>query len=206
MLTPSAARLRPSTPGAHASMPGSAPRVSSADLRFEHHREPFGVGERPPRLSWTVETPIPAGARPPTRSRRTSRGARPAASPPTSRSPHLVLRTPGVPRARRGARARLGHRRLGVPAERPPPRWRLACWMPPTGARALSPWSGTRIRPSPPSPLLPRDFELRAPAARARLRGRRGPARRTGTHGIAEAWPVSTIVESSRSVRLSPRT
>src|SRR3954447_21166048 len=28
-------------------------------LRFEHHREPFGIGERRPRLSWKVATSAP---------------------------------------------------------------------------------------------------------------------------------------------------
>jgi hypothetical protein len=30
-----------------------------SELRFEHHREPFGIGEARPRLSWIVETEQP---------------------------------------------------------------------------------------------------------------------------------------------------
>jgi alpha-L-rhamnosidase len=36
-----------------------APGVAVADLRFEHHRDPLGVGEPRPRLSWTAPTSIP---------------------------------------------------------------------------------------------------------------------------------------------------
>src|SRR2546429_9972397 len=33
--------------------------VRVASLRFEHHREPFGIGESRPRLSWKVATDVP---------------------------------------------------------------------------------------------------------------------------------------------------
>ena len=36
--------------------PASTSAVRVADVRFEHHREPLGIGEAAPRLSWTVET------------------------------------------------------------------------------------------------------------------------------------------------------
>src|SRR5947209_1696941 len=34
--------------------------VTIARVRFEHHRDAFGVGESRPRLSWTVDTVTPA--------------------------------------------------------------------------------------------------------------------------------------------------
>src|SRR5204862_215978 len=42
------------------SMPGDgvdgAAGVTIAGVRFEHHREPIGIGEARPRLSWIVNT------------------------------------------------------------------------------------------------------------------------------------------------------
>ncbi|MET8976415.1 glycoside hydrolase family 78 protein [Streptomyces sp. NPDC004539] len=38
-------------------MTNTHPQVTT--LRFEHHREPFGIGETHPRLSWTVATDTP---------------------------------------------------------------------------------------------------------------------------------------------------
>src|SRR5947208_2323325 len=37
-----------------AGLPGSGASLSS--VSFEHHREPLGIGEATPRLSWIVET------------------------------------------------------------------------------------------------------------------------------------------------------
>ena len=43
------------------SMPGDGKfDVTIARVRFEHHRDAFGVGESRPRLSWIVDTVIPA--------------------------------------------------------------------------------------------------------------------------------------------------
>uniref|UniRef100_UPI001968F02D glycoside hydrolase family 78 protein n=4 Tax=Streptomyces TaxID=1883 RepID=UPI001968F02D len=35
------------------------PAPAVARLRFEHHREPLGIGESHPRLSWTTRTELP---------------------------------------------------------------------------------------------------------------------------------------------------
>ena len=51
---------------------GSAGVVKA--VRFEHLREALGIGTSRPRLSWTVDTPSPAGSRRPMKSSLHARG------------------------------------------------------------------------------------------------------------------------------------
>src|SRR5205807_3646884 len=52
-MTKQGVRQLGSTPGDRAD---GASDVTVAEVRFEHHRDSFGIGEAQPRLSWTVET------------------------------------------------------------------------------------------------------------------------------------------------------
>jgi len=52
-MTQQGMRQQGSTPGDRAD---GASDVTVAEVRFEHHRDSFGIGEAQPRLSWIVDT------------------------------------------------------------------------------------------------------------------------------------------------------
>ncbi|MFG3289125.1 glycoside hydrolase family 78 protein [Streptomyces sp. NPDC048179] len=143
------------------------------DVRAEHHREPLGIGDRRPRLSWRTVTDRPGwhqtayeirwtdGRRPPGRARR-----------PSAES--VLVPWPGAPLASR-SRVEVAVRVWGPDGEDPSP------WSAPlvveTGLLDPGDWSARLVspaRPEPPgepvpAPVLRGRFHLRAPAVSARL-------------------------------------
>ncbi|HEY3111405.1 MAG TPA: family 78 glycoside hydrolase catalytic domain, partial [Chloroflexota bacterium] len=144
--------------------------VAIADPCFEHHREPFGVGEPRPRLSWIVETPIPGW----------HQAAYEIAANPRRGTTGRVASDQSVlvdwPFRPLGSRERVAVRVRVWGADGSASGWSApaeveAGLLDPSdwGARFVAPdWDEDTTRPQP-SPLLRRGFELRAPVARARL-------------------------------------
>jgi alpha-L-rhamnosidase len=141
-----------------------------ADVRFEHLRQPFGVGTARPRLSWTVETAI-AGWR--QAAYEVEAGGSRGATGRVESDESVLVSWPFAPLASR-ERAAVRVRVWGAdgsasdwsaPAEveaglLEPDDWR---------ARFVAPdWDEDTSRPQP-CPMLRREFELRGAVARARL-------------------------------------
>ena len=55
-MTPQGMTPQGSTPDDGAGAVDGASDVTVAEVRFEHHRDSFGIGEAQPRLSWIVDT------------------------------------------------------------------------------------------------------------------------------------------------------
>ncbi|WP_219468529.1 glycoside hydrolase family 78 protein [Nonomuraea rhizosphaerae] len=141
------------------------------DLRFEHHREPIGIGEARPRLSWTVR----AGDA----DRRQHgydvevRSADGTTASDSGRSESVLVPWPGDAlrsRERRDVRVRV-RGQDGAPGE-----W--SAWTPVEAglldpsdwqARAAAPPAELLGPPDGPATLLRRDFAVRGPVERARL-------------------------------------
>ncbi|KAB2344514.1 Bacterial alpha-L-rhamnosidase [Actinomadura rudentiformis] len=136
---------------------------------FEHHRQPLGIGEPAPRLSWIVTTGVPdwrQAAYEIELSDQTRTGR-------VDSHESVLVPWPGEPlrsRERRGARVRL-HGHDGTSTGWSPWAWvetgllDTADWR----AGAAAPPRQLLGDPDGPAPLLRRDFGLRAPVASARL-------------------------------------
>ena len=163
------------------------------DVRFEHHREPLGIGEPRPRMSWKVATDIPAGRSPPTRSRSADADVRP------DRVGRVRARRLGRAAARLARAARACACASGDPATA------RATWSEPADGRGRAARAGgldgaRRSRRTDaadePVALLRREFELRGEVAvgaavrhRARrVRGSSSTAPRVGDHVLAPGW------------------
>ncbi|MFC4116732.1 glycoside hydrolase family 78 protein [Nonomuraea zeae] len=136
---------------------------------FEHHREPIGIGESAPRLSWTVETGIP-GWRQRAYEIELSDGT--VTGPVESEQPVLVP-WPGpelTSRERRGARVRV-HGHDGSVSDWSPWSWAETGLLEPADwqAGAAGPPLELLGVPDGPALLLRRDFTVRGPIDRARL-------------------------------------
>ena len=108
-------------------------------LRFEHHEEPFGIGEDRPRLSWQVRTDAPGWVQTayelelgPDAGSLVSYGRVDSAEQLLRPWPAAPA---GQPRACRGPGPRLGQRRRGPPNGALSPGWRPDFWTPRTGRR-----------------------------------------------------------------------
>ncbi|MEU6719090.1 glycoside hydrolase family 78 protein [Nonomuraea sp. NPDC046802] len=138
-------------------------------LTFEHHRDPLGIGEPAPRLSWTVTTDLPGW---------TQRGYEIELDDGTATGviesdQSVLVAWPGSPlgsRERRAARVR-AHGRDGSVSE-----WSDWSWAE-TGLLESADWRARAAAPPPellgppdgPALLLRREFTARGPVARARL-------------------------------------
>ncbi|MBE1588371.1 family 78 glycoside hydrolase catalytic domain [Nonomuraea angiospora] len=136
---------------------------------FEHHRDPLGIGENAPRLSWTVTTGLP-GWRQAAYEIELSDGT---ASGRVESEESVLVPWPGGPlgsRERRGARVRV-HGHDGKASDWSEWSWAETGLLEPADwqAGAAAPPPGLLGPPDGPALLLRRDFTLRAPIARARL-------------------------------------
>ncbi|GGL43346.1 glycoside hydrolase family 78 protein [Planomonospora parontospora] len=136
---------------------------------YEHHRDPLGIGESVPRLSWTVRTDLPGWAQ---RAYEIELDDGTATGPIESEQSVLVS-WPGTAltsRERRGARVRVYGHDDSVSGWSP---WswveagllEAADWR----AEAAAPPVELLGAPDGPAPLLRREFTLRGPVASARL-------------------------------------
>ncbi|GAA5037126.1 alpha-L-rhamnosidase [Thermocatellispora tengchongensis] len=136
---------------------------------FEHHRDPIGIGERAPRLSWTVVTDIPGW---------TQRAYEIELSDGTATGPvesdrSVLVPWPGAElrsRERRGARVRV-HGHDGSASDWSPWSWAEAGLLDPADWRAGAAAPPLELLgvPDGPAPLLRREFTVRGPVASARL-------------------------------------
>ncbi|WP_228011188.1 glycoside hydrolase family 78 protein [Nonomuraea phyllanthi] len=136
---------------------------------FEHHRDPLGVGESAPRLSWTVTTDLPGWRQ---RAYEIELSDGPASGRVESAESVLVP-WPFAPlgsRERRGARVRV-HGADGSASGWSPWSWVEAGLLDPADwrARAAAPPPELLGVPDGPALLLRRDFTVRGPVERARL-------------------------------------
>lgn len=136
---------------------------------FEHHRDPLGIGERAPRLSWTVSTGIAGWLQ---------RGYELEFSDGTATDlvesgESVLVPWPGAElrsRERRGARVRV-HGADGSVSDWSPWSWAEAGLLDPADWRAAAAGPPLELLgpPDGPAPLLRRDFTVRGPVKRARL-------------------------------------
>ncbi|MGJ6963137.1 family 78 glycoside hydrolase catalytic domain [Streptosporangium sp. G11] len=142
--------------------------------RFEHHREPLGMGESAPRLSWTVVTDLPGW-----RQRAyeieiaDETGATLTATGVVESDRSVLVPWPGAElgsRQRCGARVRV-HGRDGSAAGWSPWSWAETGLLEPARwhAGAAAPPLELLGPPDGPALLLRRDFAVRGPVAKARL-------------------------------------
>ncbi|WP_030450548.1 glycoside hydrolase family 78 protein [Herbidospora cretacea] len=133
-------------------------------VTFEHHREPFGIGEAAPRLSWVVRTDLPGWLQ---RAYDVELGDGTAARVVSGES--VLVPWPGRPlrsRERVAVRVRVEGHDGSVSG------WSAWSW---AEAGLLDPADWTAGAAAPPrdllggAPLLRRDFHTRAPVASARL-------------------------------------
>ncbi|MFC5823262.1 glycoside hydrolase family 78 protein [Nonomuraea insulae] len=138
-------------------------------ISFEHHRDPLGIGERVPRLSWIIQTDIPGWlqrAYEMELSGGTSTGLVESGESVLVSWPGPELRS----RERRGVRVRV-HGHDGSTSD-----WSAWSWAE-TGLLDSADWQAGATAPprdlladaDGPAPLLRRDFTLRGPVERARL-------------------------------------
>nr|WP_262379844.1 glycoside hydrolase family 78 protein [Nonomuraea sp. PA05] len=144
-------------------------RVEVGPVAIEHHRDPAGIGEPEPRLSWRVTTGIP-GWRQQAYEIELSDGT--ATGRVASRESVLVP-WPGAPmgsRERRGVRVRV-HGADGSASDWSPWSWAETGLLNPSDwqARAAAPPLELLGAPDGPALLLRRDFTVRGPISRARL-------------------------------------
>ncbi|MGP3914940.1 family 78 glycoside hydrolase catalytic domain [Nonomuraea sp. 10N515B] len=138
-------------------------------VTFEHHREPVGIGESAPRLSWIIQTDIPGWLQQAYEielSDGTSTGF-------VDSGESVLVPWPGEPlgsRERRGVRVRV-HGADGSASEWSPWSYVEAGLLDPADwqARAAAPPWDLLADSDGPAPLLRRDFTLRGPVERARL-------------------------------------
>ena len=158
---------------------------------FEHHREPLGIGEAAPRLSWTVTTDLPGWLQRAYEVEiRDDDGATLTATGVVESGESVLVPWPGGElgsRERRGVRVR-AHGRDGSASEWSPWSWAETGLLEPSGwhAGAAAPPLGLLGPPDGPAPLLRRDFTLRGPVARARLY--------VTAHGLYEIEVNGTVV------------
>src|SRR5207249_2242149 len=153
--------------------PGVTVRVAS--LRFEHHREPLGIGESRPRLSWKVTTDVPNWLQAGYELQLLDQQGDLAWSSGRVVSAESVLVPWEAPelrsRDRRRARVRVWH-----DGDDGPSPWsdeypveagllRAGDWV----AKLIGPYWDEDTSTSQPGPLLRREFELRGEASAARL-------------------------------------
>jgi alpha-L-rhamnosidase len=177
---------------------GSDVRVHA--LRFEHHREPFGIGERRPRLSWKVATTEP-GWRQSAYELEMGDGAGDPWTSGRVASDESVLVPWEAPELRSRERRTVRVRVWGAHDDRP------SAWSDGAVVEAglLDPhdWSAELIAPAGegerpvdgPARLLRRDFELRGEIASARLYVTAHGlyevelnGARVGDHALAPGW------------------
>ncbi len=136
---------------------------------YEHHRDPVGIGESAPRLSWTVRTDLPGWVQ---RAYEIELDDGSATGPIES-GQSVLVGWPGtelVSRERRGTRVRV-HGCDGSVSDWSPWSWVEA------GLLETADWRAGATAPPPellgapdgPAPLLRREFTVRAPVAAARL-------------------------------------
>jgi alpha-L-rhamnosidase len=142
--------------------------------RFEHHREPVGIGERTPRLSWTTVTGLPDWLQ---RAYEIelcdADGVITYATGIVETGSSVLVPWPGVPlesRRRRGARVRV-HGRDGSSSDWSPWAWVEAGLLEPGEWRAGAAAPPLELLGAPDGPAvhLRREFAVRASIARARL-------------------------------------
>ncbi|WP_214316999.1 alpha-L-rhamnosidase [Nonomuraea sediminis] len=136
---------------------------------FEHHREPLGIGERAPRLSWTVSSGVAGWLQ---------RGYELELSDGTATGlvesgESVLVPWPGAElcsRERRGARVRV-HGADGSVSDWSPWSWAEAGLLDPADWRAAAAGPPLELLGPPDGPalLLRRDFTVRGPVERARL-------------------------------------
>ncbi|HEX4814245.1 MAG TPA: glycoside hydrolase family 78 protein [Nonomuraea sp.] len=136
---------------------------------YEHHRDPLGIGEPHPRLTWTVTTDLP-GWRQRAYEIELSDGT---ATGPVESGESVLVPWPGAPlgsRERRGARVRV-HGADGSAGDWSPWSYVEAGLLEPADWRttAAAPPLDLLGVPDGPALLLRRDFTVRGPVERARL-------------------------------------
>ncbi|GAA3211979.1 alpha-L-rhamnosidase [Nonomuraea helvata] len=136
---------------------------------FEHHRDPLGIGERAPRLSWTVTTDIP-GWQQEAYEIELSDGT---ATGRVESAESVLVPWPGgelSSRERRGARVRV-HGRDGSAGDWSPWSWVEAGLLDPADWQAGTAAPPLELLgvPDGPALLLRRDFTVRGPIRQARL-------------------------------------
>lgn len=142
--------------------------------RFEHHREPIGIGESTPRLSWTTVTDIPDWLQRAYEIEiRDEQGTTPTATGVVETGSSVLVPWPGAPigsRQRRGARVRV-HGRDGSVSDWSPWAWAEAGLLEPEQweAAAAAPPAGLLGAPDGPAVHLRKEFTVDRPVARARL-------------------------------------
>jgi alpha-L-rhamnosidase len=142
--------------------------------RYEHHRQPIGIGEPAPRLSWTVTTDIPGWLQRAYEIEISDEtGGVVTATGVVESDRSVLVPWPGAvlsSRQRRAVRARV-HGRDGSASDWSPWSWaetgllRSGEWQ----ARATAPPLGLLGEPDGPALLLRREFEARGPVETARL-------------------------------------
>ncbi|MFF3436960.1 family 78 glycoside hydrolase catalytic domain [Streptosporangium sp. NPDC002721] len=149
-----------------------SPRVEPP--RFEHHREPLGIGESAPRLSWTVLAGLPGWLQRAYEIEIADESGTVLTATGAVESERSVLVPwPGAElgsRERRGVRVRV-HGHDGSASDWSPWSWAE------TGLLEAASWHAGAAAPPPellgapdgPAPLLRRDFAVRGPVASARL-------------------------------------
>jgi alpha-L-rhamnosidase len=151
-----------------------APFLSVEPPRYEHHRQPMGIGEPAPRLSWTVTTDVPGWLQRAHEIEICDEDGTILTSTGVVESDRSVL----VPwpgrglgsRQRRGVRVRV-HGRDGSAGDWSPWSWAETGLLDPAEwqAGAAAPPLELLGAPDGPALLLRRDFAVRGPVAAARL-------------------------------------